>query len=47
MKQKNIILFYGYSSLDDDNSDYIIMENAKYGNLRKFQINVLKKSLSI
>ena len=44
MKQKNIILFYGYSSLDDDNSDYIIMENAKYGNLRNFQINVLKKA---
>ena len=43
MKQKNIILFYGYtSSLNDDSSDYILMENAKYGNLRNFQIKVLK-----
>jgi serine/threonine-protein kinase Chk1 len=44
MKQKNIIIFHGYTSLlDDENFNCIIMEYAKYGNLRNFQIKVLKR----
>ena len=44
MKQKNIIIFHGYTSLlDDENFNCIIMENAKYGNLRNFQTKVLKR----
>ena len=44
MKQKNIINFYAYYALDNNNSELIIMENAKFGNLRNFQIKTIKRS---
>ena len=45
MKQKNIIIFHGYTSLlEDENFNCMIMENAKYGNLRNFQTKALKKA---
>ena len=38
LKHQKVIDFNGYylSNKDDDNNEYIIMENAKYGNLRNF-----------
>ena len=45
LKNKNIIDFYGYFSSKQDNSEFYIMENAKYGNLRQFQIKTLKTTL--
>ena len=44
MKQKNIIDFYGYSSSQKNNTEFIVMENAKFGNLRNFQIKTVKRS---
>jgi len=45
LKHPKIIDLNGYffpKKKDDDNSQYIIMENGKYGNLRNFLLNVLK-----
>ena len=44
LKHKNIINFYGYSACEKNNTEFIIMENAKYGNLRNFQIKTLKRA---
>ena len=42
LKNINVIDFYGYLKGKNDTS-FIIMENVKYGNLRDFQINILKR----
>jgi len=44
LKHSKVIDFNGYfiSKKEDDNNEYIIMENAKYGNLRNFLLNALK-----
>ena len=44
LKHPKVIDFNGYfiSKKEDDNNEYIIMENAKYGNLRNFLLNTLK-----
>jgi len=44
LKHSKVIDFNGYfiSKKEDDNNEYIIMENAKYGNLRNFLLNTLK-----
>ena len=44
LKHQKIINFNGYflSKKDNDNNEYIVMENAKYGNLRNFLLNTLK-----
>jgi serine/threonine protein kinase len=44
LKNKNIIDFYGYFPSKEDNSEMFILENAKYGNLRQFQIKTLKRA---
>ena len=43
LKNKNIIDFKGCLNSKEDNSEFIILENAKYGNLRDFQKKILKK----
>ena len=43
LKNKNIIGLYGYIPIKENNSESFIMEYAKYGNLRNFQIKVLKR----
>ena len=45
LKHENIIRFLSYNCSKDDNSEIIIMENAKFGNLRNFQIKTLKRSV--
>ena len=45
LKNKNIIDLYGYFSSKQDNCEFHLMENAKYGNLRQFQIKSLKRSI--
>ena len=49
LKHQNLIDFNGYflSKKGDDNNEYIIMENAKYGNLRNFLLNTLKIKRSL
>lgn len=42
LKNSNIINYYLYFLFKGDDNDYIIMENAKYGNLRDFTLNTLK-----
>ena len=42
LKNSNINNYYAYFLFKGDNNDYIIMENAKYGNLRNFTLNILK-----
>ena len=44
LKHPKVIDFNGYfiSKKDNDNNEYIVMENAKYGNLRNFLLNTLK-----
>ena len=42
LKNANINNYHGYFKIKEDNNDYIIMENAKYGNLRDFTSNTLK-----
>lgn len=44
LKNQNIINFYGYSQLKKNESECIIMEYAKYGNLRYFQRNIIKRA---
>ena len=43
LKNKNIIDFKCCLNSKEDNSEFIILENAKYGNLRDFQKKILKK----
>jgi serine/threonine protein kinase len=43
LKNKNIIGLYGYIPIKENNSESFIMEYAKYGNLRNFQIKVFKR----
>ena len=43
LKNKNIIDFKGYLNSKEDNSEFIILERAKYGNLRDFQKNIVKR----
>ena len=42
LKNKNVIDFYGYLRGKKDAS-FLIMEKAKFGNLRNFQRNILKR----
>ena len=39
----NIIQFHGYFYLKENNSEFMILENAKYGNLKDFQTKILKR----
>ena len=43
LKNKGIIEFLGYSKIKEDESSYMILEEAKFGNLRNFQRNILKR----
>ena len=43
LKHRNIILFYGVVEVKNGQLDCVIMEYAKFGNLRDFQKNILKK----
>ena len=45
LKNKNIIDSYGASTLIENKIDYIMMEYAKYGNLRDFQLKILKRTI--
>ena len=44
LKNKNIINTFGGTSVIKDELDCIMMEYAKYGNLRDFQKNILKRN---
>ncbi len=44
LKNKNIIDYYTHSFLEGQESPFLIMEYAKYGNLRNFIRKVLKRS---
>ena len=44
LKNKNIINFYGYYTIKKDELDCIIMEYAKFGNLRDFQKNLINRN---
>ena len=44
LKNKNIIGCYTHSFLEQDNSLFLIMEYAKFGNIRKFNEKVLKRA---
>ena len=43
LKNKNIIDFYAYSTIKQGESFFFAMEEAKYGNIRNFQRNILKR----
>ena len=43
LKNNNIINFYGYSKIKEGFTSYMLMEVGKYGNLRNFQRNILKR----
>ena len=43
IKHKNIICFYGLQEIKKNELDCIVMEYAKFGNIRDFQKNILKK----
>ena len=45
LKNINIINFYKYIPIKNDNSDCIFMEDGKYGNLRFFQDNIIKNNI--
>lgn len=45
LKNKNIIDFYAYSTIKQGQSYFFAMENAKYGNIRNFQKNILKRRI--
>lgn len=45
LKNKNIIDFYGYSTINQGQSFFFAMEDAKYGNIRNFQRNILKRRI--
>ena len=44
LKNKNIICCYTHSFLEEGKSPFLIMEYAKYGNLRNFNEKVLKRT---
>ena len=44
IKHKNVICFYGLQEIKKNELDCIIMEYAKFGNIRDFQKNILKKN---
>ena len=44
LNNSNIIKFHGYLYSKENNSEFMIMENAKYGNIRDFQTKILKRS---
>ena len=43
IKNKNIITYYGVHEIKKNELDCIIMEYAKFGNIRDFQKNILKR----
>ena len=43
-KHKNIVMFYGFYQIKKNELDCIIMEYAKFGNIRDFQKNLLKRN---
>ena len=43
LKHRNIINFLGNLPAKEDNSEFIVMENGKYGNLNNFQRQILKR----
>ena len=45
LKHENVVRFFNYNYNKKDNSEIIIMENAKFGNLRNFQYKTLKRSV--
>ena len=45
LKNENIIRFLSYSCSKEDKSEIMLMENAKFGNLRNFQTKSLKRSV--
>ena len=45
LKNKNVVDFYGASTLIENKLDYMVMEYAKYGNLRDFQLKILKRTI--
>lgn len=45
LKNENIIRFFNYCCSKDDKSEILLMENAKFGNLRNFQTKSLKRSI--
>lgn len=42
LKNPNIINYYGYILFKEDKNEYLVMENAKYGNLKNFTLDTLK-----
>ena len=44
LKNKNIINNYGYSAIKKNESSMILMDDARYGSLRNFQRNLLKRN---
>ena len=46
LKNNNIVKFFGMKSFKDNMQDFdcIIMEYSKFGNLRQFQKNILKRN---
>ena len=45
LKNPNVINFYAYSPIKKGQSYFFAMEDAKYGNLRNFQKNILKRNI--
>ena len=45
LKHENIIRFLSYSCSKQDKSEVILMESAKFGNLRNFQLKSLKRQV--
>ena len=45
LKNPNVINFYAYSPIKKGQSYFFAMEDAKYGNLRNFQRNILKRNI--
>ena len=43
LRNKNIIGFHGYSLIKEKESSYMILEEAKFSNIRNFQRKILKK----
>ena len=44
LKNNNIINFYCYAHMIKDESYFILMENAKYGNLLNFKKNIIRRA---
>ena len=45
MKNNNIINYYGHCTLKQNESTMLLIEPAKYNNLRSFQKNFIKKQI--